>query len=65
MGALPTDRRVYSVAMTSEGRKILKHAIAIHKGWVDELLGHIAADKIDDLIEIFSGFKKDLAGIES
>ncbi|NOZ65904.1 MAG: hypothetical protein GXP00_05320 [Alphaproteobacteria bacterium] len=51
--------------MTSEGRKILKHAIAIHKGWVDELLGHIAADKIDDLIEIFSGFKKDLAGIES
>ncbi len=63
--ALPTDRRVYSVAMTSEGRKILKHAIAIHKGWPDELLGHIAADKIDDLIEIFSGFKKDLAGIES
>ncbi|MCF6195141.1 MAG: MarR family transcriptional regulator [Emcibacter sp.] len=63
--ALPTDRRVYSVAMTSEGRKILKHAIAIHKGWVDELLGHIDADKIDDLIEIFSGFKKDLASIES
>ena len=63
--ALPTDRRVYSVAMTSEGRKVLKHAIAIHKGWVDELLGSIGTDKIDGLIELFSGFKKDLSEIEA
>ena len=63
--ALPTDRRVYSVAMTREGRKTLKHAIGIHKGWVDELLGSIEEDKIDGLIEVFSGFKKDLAGIEA
>jgi len=63
--ALPTDRRVYSVAMTSEGRKILKHAIAIHKTWVDELLGSIDEDKLDDLIDLFSNFKKDLAEIEA
>jgi len=63
--ALPTDRRVYSVAMTSEGRKILKHAIAIHKGWVDELLGSIDEDKLDELIDLFSNFKKDLAEIEA
>ncbi len=63
--ALPTDRRVYSVAMTSEGRKILKHAIAIHKGWVDELLGSIGKDKIDELIDLFTDFKKDLSGIDA
>ncbi len=63
--ALPTDRRVYSVAMTSEGRKILKHAIAIHKTWVDELLGSIDEDKLDELIDLFSNFKKDLAEIEA
>lgn len=63
--ALPTDRRVYSVAMTSEGRKTLKHAIVIHKKWVDELLGGIDRDKIDGLIDIFSNFKKDLAKIEA
>ncbi|MCK5425545.1 MAG: MarR family transcriptional regulator [Emcibacter sp.] len=62
--ALPTDRRVYSVAMTSEGRKTLKHAIGVHKGWVDELLGSIDEDKLDGLIGIFSDFKKDLAEIE-
>lgn len=59
--ALPTDRRVYSVAMTSEGRKTLKHAIAIHKGWVDELLGSIDKGKLDDLIDLFSDLKKNLA----
>jgi len=63
--ALPTDRRVYSVAMTSEGRKTLKHAIAIHKTWVDELLGSIDEDRLDDLIDLFSNFKKDLAEIEA
>lgn len=63
--ALPTDRRVYSVAMTSEGRKTLKHAILIHKGWVDELLGSIEDDKLDGLIDVFTGFKKDLARIEA
>ncbi|MCF8473833.1 MAG: MarR family transcriptional regulator [Emcibacter sp.] len=63
--ALPTDRRVYSVAITSEGRKVLKHAIQIHKGWVDELLGSIAEDKLDDLIELFSGLKKNLSQIEA
>lgn len=63
--ALPTDRRVYSVAMTSEGRKTLKHAIIIHKGWVDELLGGVPDDKIDGLIDTFSDLKKYLAGIEA
>jgi len=62
--ALPTDRRVYSVAMSSEGRKTLKQAIAIHKGWVDELLGNIDETKKDELIDMFSSFKKDLAQIE-
>lgn len=63
--ALPTDRRVYSVAMTSEGRKILKHAIAIHKGWVDELLGSIDKDKVDEMIDLFTDFKKDLSEIDA
>ncbi len=63
--ALPTDRRVYSVAMTSEGRKTLKHAIAIHKKWVDELLGGIEEDKLDGLIELFDQFKDNLAGVEA
>jgi len=63
--ALPTDRRVYSVAMTSEGRKTLKHAIAIHKEWVDELLGGIEADKLDGLIDLFDHFKEHLAKIEA
>lgn len=63
--ALPTDRRVYSVAMTSEGRKTLKHAIIVHKEWVDELLGGIDKDKLDGLINLFSDFKKDLAEIEA
>jgi len=63
--ALPTDRRVYSVSMTSEGRKVLKHAIAIHKGWVDELLGSIEDDKFDGLIDLFSDFKNNLAKIEA
>ncbi len=62
--ALPTDRRVYSVAMTSEGRKALKHAIGIHKEWVDELLGGIDEDKIDGLIDTFSSLKNDLARFE-
>ncbi len=63
--ALPTDRRVYSVAMTSEGRKTLKHAIVIHKEWVDELLGGIDKDKLDGLIDTFSDFKKGLTDIEA
>lgn len=63
--ALPTDRRVYSVAMTSEGRKILRHAIIVHKEWVDELLGGIDKDRLDGLIDLFSDFKKDLAEIEA
>ncbi len=63
--ALPTDRRVYSVAMTSNGRRILKHAIAIHKGWVDELLGSIDKDKTEELITLFSSLKNDLADIEA
>jgi len=63
--ALPTDRRVYSVAITSEGRKVLKHAIAIHKGWVDELLGHMDENKIDDMIDTFSDFKSNLTDIET
>jgi len=63
--ALPTDRRVYSVAMTSEGRKTLKQALIIHKEWVDELLGGIDKDRLDGLIDTFSDFKKDLARIEA
>lgn len=63
--ALPTDRRVYSVAMTSEGRKTLKHAISVHKEWVDELLGCIDHDKLDGLIDLFSDFKENLAKIEA
>ncbi len=63
--ALPTDRRVYSVALTSEGRRTLKHAIKIHKGWVDELLGTIDENKLDDQIELFSQLKADLAKIEA
>ena len=63
--ALPTDRRVYSVAMTSEGRKVLKQAIAIHKDWVSELMGSIDEDKVDGLIDLFDKFKRDLAQIEA
>ncbi|MBL4802807.1 MAG: MarR family transcriptional regulator [Emcibacter sp.] len=63
--ALPTDRRVYSVAMTRKGRKVLKHAIVIHKGWVDELLGNIAENEFDGLITLFSGLKKDLSTIKA
>lgn len=63
--ALPTDRRVYSVAMTSEGRKTLKHALTVHKDWVDELLDGLDADKLDGLIDTFDGFKKDLSEIEA
>lgn len=62
--ALPTDGRVYSVAMTSEGRKTLKRAIVIHKEWVDELLGGIDENKLDGLIGIFSDFKKDITETE-
>lgn len=63
--ALPTDRRVYSVAMTSEGRRALKHAIVVHKEWVDELLGGIDENKLDDLIGLFTQFKTDLSTIEA
>ncbi|NOZ42217.1 MAG: hypothetical protein GXP02_03490, partial [Alphaproteobacteria bacterium] len=54
-----------SVAMTSNGRRILKHAIAIHKEWVDELLGSIDKDKTEELITLFSSLKNDLADIEA
>tara|TARA_R110002096_G_scaffold87253_4_gene200318 strand:+ start:236 stop:718 length:483 start_codon:yes stop_codon:yes gene_type:complete len=63
--ALPTDRRVYSVSMTSEGRKVFKNAIAIHKGWVDELLGGIGEENLEGQIALFSHFKKSLSGIEA
>ncbi|WP_204844800.1 MarR family winged helix-turn-helix transcriptional regulator [Paremcibacter congregatus] len=63
--ALPTDRRVYSVSMTSEGRRVLKNAITIHKGWVDELLGGIGEENLESQIALFSHFKKSLSGIEA
>lgn len=63
--ALPTDRRVYSVSMTSEGRRVLKNAIAVHKGWVDELLGGIGEENLENQIALFSNFKKSLLGIEA
>jgi len=48
--ALPTDRRVYGVALTSEGKDILEETKVIHHKWIEELIGSVQHEDMRGLI---------------
>lgn len=45
--SLPSDRRIYSVALTEEGRDRLEHAIEKHGLWIRELMACIDSDEVN------------------
>lgn len=45
--ALPTDRRIFSVALTEKGKSVLKDANEKHGIWIRELLASVDVDEVD------------------
>ena len=45
--SLPSDRRIYSVALTDEGRDKLKKAEEKHGVWIRELLACVDGGEVD------------------
>lgn len=50
---LQSDRRIYSVTLTDEGRAKLEKAIERHQVWVDELMACVDADDVKSLNRVF------------
>lgn len=44
---LPSDRRIFSVALTEKGKKILEKADEKHGIWIRELLSSVETDEIN------------------
>lgn len=47
--SLPTDRRIYSVALTDAGREILEKAKIKYDLWVKELMSKLEEDAVQDI----------------
>lgn len=55
--ALPTDRRVYGVALTGEGKRVLQETMTIHHEWIEELIGGVRREDISDMIKKLDNLK--------
>lgn len=51
--ALPSDRRVYSVSLTDEGREMLEKAVEKRELWISELMANIKNDDITFMNTVF------------
>ena len=56
----PKDRRVYTVKLTAEGRRIFAAMAVVHEGWIAELLQDISPDDKTQLISLLSQMKQHL-----
>ncbi len=54
---LPTDRRIYSVGLTAKGRADFKKLADRHKEWIADILGNIADEDLDPMIEMMDNLK--------
>ncbi|MEZ5759418.1 MAG: MarR family transcriptional regulator [Emcibacteraceae bacterium] len=45
--SLPTDRRIYSVALTEEGKSRLSEAIEKYNIWINELMSFADGEEVD------------------
>ena len=52
--ALPTDRRIYRVALTAAGRTAFAAMAARHAGWIDRLLGGLSDGEIEQLMALLA-----------
>jgi len=49
---LPTDRRIYSVGLTTKGRTDFKKMADRHKEWVSEILEGLGEEELGPMIEM-------------
>ncbi|HRW28942.1 MAG TPA: MarR family transcriptional regulator, partial [Emcibacteraceae bacterium] len=60
--SLPSDRRIYSVALTEEGKARLSEAVEKHNIWIKELMSFAEGEEVDlmnsflEKMEIKTGF---------
>jgi DNA-binding MarR family transcriptional regulator len=60
----PTDRRVYAVQLTPQGRRQFLRMAAVHEQWVIELFAGWSAHEKHQVYGLLAGLKLHLAGID-
>jgi DNA-binding MarR family transcriptional regulator len=56
--ALPTDRRIFRVALTAAGRRAFAAMAARHAAWIDGLLGDLDAAEIERLMALLGRVRR-------
>lgn len=57
---LPTDRRIYSVGLTTKGRTDFKEQADRHKEWIKDILGNLNDDDLSPMIEMMDNMREAL-----
>lgn len=58
--SLASDRRIFSVALTRNGKNVLQKAEIKHKEWVDDLMASLNAEEVSVLNKLFGKLDKEI-----
>ena len=61
----PTDRRAFSVQLTTAGRRQFRRMAAVHEQWVIELFAGWSVEQKAQVYELLAGLKEHLAALDA
>ena len=54
---VPNNRRTFIVRLTNKGRKVFRGMAEEHEGWIIDMLGHLQAAEVEQLMKLLSRIK--------